>query len=264
MFLEFIEIQHLLFKYQNLIFVAMTLATSLHLAQMADVQALATAGKFKDAIDALKQNPTYDATYFYNLGVLSGKMKQPGLATAYLEKANREKPHDPEILSNMRIAKAQLQASLDSTHSEISIDGASNQLEQFSDRIKNEEILGVIGLVTVLVSLLWIRAYLKTRHITKTFLKPSGWFGVLALVLIFAVYGMFRAGSANPPASVIMSEPLRSGPGMNFPEISNIDPGITVRMIGSPMTVNENEIWQKIRYKPNQTAWIHLSSLLPL
>jgi hypothetical protein len=231
---------------------------------MADVQELAASGKFKDAVDALKQNPTYDATYFYNLGVLYGKMKQPGLATAYLEKANHEKPHDPEILTNLKIAKGSLQSVLSETHSEISIDGASNQLEQFSDRIQNEEILGMIGLITVLVSLFWIRAYLKTRHITKTFLKPSGWFGVLALVLVFAVYGIYRAGSSNPPAVVILNEPLRSGPGLNYPELIPIEPGVKVRMIGSPATVNENELWQKVRYKPNQTAWIHLSSLLPL
>jgi tetratricopeptide (TPR) repeat protein len=231
---------------------------------MAEVQDLDAAGKYKDAIDALKQNPTYDATYFYNLGVLYGKMKQPGLATAYLEKANHDKPHDPEILASLRTAKSELQAQLLSMHAEVTIDGASNQLERFSDRIQNDEILGVVGLVTVLVSLLWIRAYLKTRHITKTFLKPSGWFGVLALVLVFAVYGMFRAGSANEPALVTLSEPLRSGPGMNYPEITEAVPGIKVRMIGSPMTVNENELWQKVRYKTNQTAWIHLSSLLPL
>jgi uncharacterized protein YraI len=87
---------------------------------------------------------------------------------------------------------------------------------------------------------------------------------VLALVLVFAVYGMYRAGSSTPPAVVTMSEPLRSGPGMNYPEITTAETGIEVRMIGSAMTVNDNEFWQKVRYKPNQTAWIHFSSLLPL
>ena len=61
-----------------------------------------------------------------------------------------------------------------------------------------------------------------------------------------------------------LNEPLRSGPGLNYPEIMGIEPGVKVRMIGSPATVNENELWQKVRYKPNQTAWTHLSSLLPL
>ena len=242
----------------------MTEEASLHLRCMSDALELDAAGKFKDAIDALKQNPSYDSTYFYNLGVLYGKMKQPGLAVAYLEKANREKPHDPEIISNLKIAKNALQSQLERVHSELSIDSASNQLERFSDRIQNDEILGMIGLISVLVSLFWIRAYLKTRHITKTFLKPSGWFGVLALVLVFAVYGMVRAGNSNPPAIVILGEPLRSGPSLSFPEITLIEPGIKVRIIGSPATANENELWQKVRYKPNQTAWIHLSSLLPL
>ena len=122
----------------------------------------------------------------------------------------------------------------------------------------------MIGLVTVIVSLLWIRAYLKTRNILKTFLKPSGWFGVLALILVFAFYGVYKAGSYSPPAVILIKGPLRAGPGLSFPEVLSLDPGIKVRMLGSPASVNENELWQKVRYKTNQTAWIPLSSLLPL
>jgi len=215
-------------------------------------------------LESIQQNPTYDANYFYNVGVLYGKLKQPGLATAYLEKANRVKPHDPEILRNLELARQQFRQQLARHNSEISIDGASNQFEQFADRIQGDEILGVIGLITVLVSLLWIRAYLKTRNLMKTFLKPSGWFGVLALILAFAFYGIYKAGNLNPPAMVILKQTLRSGPGLNYPEILPIEPGIKVRMVGSAVSVNDNELWQKVRYKSDQTAWIPLSSLLPL
>ncbi len=231
---------------------------------MADLSQLESNGKYKEAIEALQQNPTYDANYFYNLGILYGKMNQPGLATAYFEKANRLKPHDPEILRNLKLAKDLLQQQLVSHKAEIISDAASNQFEQFSDRIQNDEILGVMGLMTVIVSLLWIRAYLKTRHLLKMFLKPSGWFGTFALVLVFAVYGIYKAGNSTPPAMTILKQALRSGPGINFPEISNIDSGIKVRLIGSAVTVNENELWQKVRYKSDQTAWIPLSSLLLL
>ena len=231
---------------------------------MSDVAQLESSGKYKEAIDALQQTPTYDATYFYNLGVLWGKMNQPGLACAYLEKANRLNPHDPEVLHNLKIAQTLFSQQLESQHSEFKIDAASNQFEQFSDRIQSDEILGVLGLVTVVVSLLWVRAYLKTRNITKTFLKPSGWFGVLALILVFAFYGIHKAGNLHPPAVTLLKAPLRSGPGMNFPEITTIEPGIKVRMMNSPISVNENELWQKIRYKTDQTAWIPLSGLLPL
>jgi tetratricopeptide (TPR) repeat protein len=232
--------------------------------EMSDLAQLASSGNYKEAIEALKQHPTYDATYFYNLGILWGKSDQPGLATAYLEKANRLKPHDPEILHNLKLAKELLIQQLTSQHAEITTDAASNQFEQFADRIQSDEILGVIGLVSVIVSLLWIRAYLKTRNLMKTFLKPSGWFGVLALVLAFALYGIFKAGNSTPPAVIVLKQQLRSGPGLNYPEITSIDPGIKVRMVGSALSVNENELWQKVRYKSDQTAWIPLSSLIPL
>lgn len=226
---------------------------------------LEAAGKYKEAIALFQQKPNYDVNYFFNLGVLYGKDQQPGLAVAYLEKSSNLKPHDPEILKNLKFAQSQLKQQLISSKALITeLDGASNSLEKFADRIQQDEIMGVIGLVVLIVSLLWIRAYLKTRNITKTFLKPSGWFGALAVVLSFAFYGVHRAGSANPPAVLIMKQPLRSGPGMNYPEISSLDSGIKVRMVGSSITLNETESWQKIRYNKDLTAWIPLSSLLSL
>lgn len=226
---------------------------------------LEAAGKYKEAIALLQQAPTYDANYFFNLGLLYGKDHQPGLAVAYLEKSSSLKPHDPEILKNLKIAQPQLRQQLLTSKATITeLDGASNSLERFADRIQQDEIMGVIGLVVLIVSLMWIRAYLKTRNITKTFLKPSGWFGALSVVLAFAFYGVHRAGSSNPPAVLLMKQPLRSGPGMNYPEIISLDAGIKVRMVGSSITLNETEGWQKIRYKADLTAWIPLSSLLPL
>jgi hypothetical protein len=232
--------------------------------EMNPVDQLAAAGKFSEAIQALQQSPTYDATYFFNLGILYGRSNQPGLAYAHFEKANRLNPHDPEVIRNLKLAKQQFEQKLSQSEGLASVDTVSNSFEQFADRIQADEILGVMGLVLVVVSLLWIRAYLKTRHLTKTFLKPSGWFGVLALIIVSALYGVHKAGSLNPPAMVMIRLPLRSGPGLNYPELNALQPGIKVRLVGSAVTVNENELWQKVRYKADLTAWLPLSALLPL
>lgn len=229
-----------------------------------DIKQLEGLGKYKEAIDMLQQKPTYDSSYFYNLGVLWGKQDQVGLATAYLEKANRLNPHDPEIVRSLKFARSQLSAKLGFPSTENGIDAASNQIERLSDRIQNDEILGILGLVTLVVSLFWIRAYLKTRNITKTFLKASGWFGAFALMISFAIYGVYKMGSMNPPAVNLIKQPLRSGPGMNYPEITTVEPGIKVRIMGPTNTVNENEVWQKVRYKSDQVGWVPLSGLLPL
>jgi len=232
---------------------------------MSSFSELESAGKYKEAIALLQQNPTYDSNYFFNLGILFGKDQQHGLAVAYFEKSNHLKPHDPEIVKNLKIAQPLLKKELMVNHAKvIELDGSSNTLEKFADRIQLDEIMGVIGLVVLIVSLFWIRAYLKTRNITKTFLKPSGWFGALAVVLSFAFYGVHRIGSSNPAAVLLMKQPLRSGPGMNYPELFTIDAGIKVRMVGSSITLNETESWQKIRYDSEHTAWIPLSSLLQL
>lgn len=232
---------------------------------MSSISELAAQGKYKEAIALLQQNPTYDADYFFNLGILFGKDQHPGLAVAYLEKSSHLKPHDPEILKNLKIAQPQLKQFLLNGKSPFTeLDAASNSLEKFADRIHQDEIMGVIGLVILIVSLLWIRAYLKTRNITKTFLKPSGWFGALAVVLSFALYGIHHMGTSHPPAVLLMKQPLRSGPGMNYPETILLEAGIKVRMVGSSINLNDTESWQKIRYQGDQTAWIPLSSLLPL
>lgn len=261
---EFFETQHLVFEYQILIFVAIPDRGSIHLAEMSDLGQLEASGRFKEAVDLLKQSPTYDGVYFYNLGVLHGKLGQAGPAVAYLEKANSLRPHDPEVQRNLTLARDALRNALAGMNSETGLDSASTSLERFSDRIHGDEILGVTGLVTLIVSLLWIRAYLKTRNLTKTFLKPSGWFGFLALVLVFAFYGLYRTGNSSPAAILIGKELLRSGPGLSFPEITPIESGVKVRLVGSPASANENELWQKVRYKNDQTAWVPLSSLLPL
>ena len=226
--------------------------------------ALDKAGKYQEAIQSLQANPAYDHFYFFNLGVLWGKINQNGLATAYLEKANRLRPHDPEIARNLKYARSLLLKSWGHSGDEQVLDQASSTIEQVADRIHHDEMLGVLGLVVLIVSLFWIRAYLKTRSIMKTFLKPSGWFGAFAVSISFAFYGVYRTGTLNPPAVVLYRQPLRSGPGLNYPEITNIESGLKIRMMGAGVAVGENELWQKVRYKPTLIGWIPLSNLLPL
>lgn len=231
---------------------------------MTRVAELAQQENYKEAINTLQQSATYDANYFYNLGILHGKLGNPGLATAYLEKANRLNPHDPEFIQSLLHARADLKASFSKKGLNGQVDAASNQVEKFSDKIHHDEILGVLGLLTLAASLFWIRSYWKTRNIKKALLRPAGWFGTFALVLTYALYGVYRVGSANPPSVSINLQSVRSGPGVGYPEIDSLEIGVKVRIIGSPVNVNEEEIWQKVRYKGEQTGWVPLSGLLPL
>lgn len=241
-----------------------TNTTNHFLEVMGRVNEFATKKDYQSAIDHLQQAATYDANYFYNLGILYGKMGNPGLATAYLEKANKLKPYDPDFTQNLILARNELKEKLIKKDSTLQLDNTSTPIELFADKINHDELLGVIGLLTLAASLFWMRAYWKTRNIKKALLKPAGWVGTFGLVLTYALYGVYRVGTMNPPSVSINPQSIRSGPGTVYPEIGSLEVGIKIRMVGAPVTVHQDEIWQKIKYKGEQMGWVPLSSLLPL
>ncbi len=223
------------------------------------VQRLDEARDYAGAIKLLKESPTYDASYFYNLGALHAKQGKWGQARAYLLKSGRLSPHHPQVISALQTAESQW-----SSVTGKSLDPASTSLEKFSDRLSYDEALGTIGLLIFFVALMWSRSYLKTRHLIKTFLRPAGWVGSFMLISALGLYGVFSYGNQNPPAIVLEKSLMRSGPGSEFPEIGELPAGSKVRMDGAPLKKDEFEVWQKVRFDQDASAWIPLSQILVL
>ena len=121
-------------------------------------------GKFADALAELQSQPQEDAGYFYNLGTVLLRLGKLGYSLAYLEKANRLKPHDPAVQHNLQIARTALGGALGSHR----LDPASTWSEEIADRVTLEEIRGTLGLVGSVMVLMWLRFYLRTRRLRKT------------------------------------------------------------------------------------------------
>jgi hypothetical protein len=183
------------------------------------------------------------------------KANQPGVALAYLSKADALKPHDPQIQNNLGLARSALGRLIGKER----LDPASSGLEALADRISLQEVRGALGLLGLVVAILWLRAYLRTRSLRQTLLQPAGFIGLIGLGVTLCLYAVERVASAHPPAFVIERQVIRSGPGEQFIQVMQTEPGMKVRLLGQ-----ESGGWSQIRYSRENIGWIKAASLLLL
>jgi tetratricopeptide (TPR) repeat protein len=229
-------------------------------------------GNFSEALQQLTANPSDNAPYYYNLGTTYLKLGKPGLALAYLEKANHLQPHDIGIQQNLQLSRASL--------------GQAIGTEKMDPASTWSEIRGAFGLVGFVVTLFWIRSYLKTRNLRKTLLKPAGLLGMIGLGIIACLYTVEHVAGMSPAAICLNKEPIRSGPGDKYINVTVCDAGVKIRVLGpteevaapipsslpSPAptsafsTAGEKPpiLWRQVRYSQEGIGWIPASSLLLL
>jgi hypothetical protein len=237
------------------------------------------AGNFDEALRQLMANPSDDAPYYYNLGTTYLKLGKPGLALAYLEKANHLQPHDIGIQQNLQLSRTSLGQAIGTEK----MDPASTWSENLADNLRIDEIRGAFGLVGFVVTLFWIRSYLKTRNLRNTLLKPAGLLGMIGLGIILCLYTVEQVGGLSPAAICLNKEPIRSGPGEKYVNVSVCDAGVKIRVLGptqevaapvpsplpssapSPASAEKPSVlWRQVRYSQEGIGWIPASSLLLL
>jgi hypothetical protein len=245
-----------------------------------DLKNLYDSQNYEAALKELQAHPQENSHFYYNLGTIHYRLGHPGTAVAYLEKANRLAPYDPDIQYNLTLAKSVLSDSIGLSQ----LDPASTWTEQLADRVSLDEVRATLGLLGLIVVLLWTRAYLKTRNLKKVFIQPAGFLGLLGFGLTVGVYGVQRLGSSCPPAICLEKQSIRSGPGQQFMELAQTIPGAKLRLLGASAPAAQptstpsalvtgdptqpsspsSEIWQQVRYSPDGIGWIKSSSLLML
>ncbi|MDR3605898.1 MAG: hypothetical protein P4M08_00795 [Oligoflexia bacterium] len=254
------------------------------------VQSLARSGKAEEAYQLLLKRPQTNATDYYNLGTLALQAGHVGPSIAYLEKANFLKHHDPDFLHNLELARGALSKTIGAEQ----LDPSSTWSEKLADHVSLEELRGVLGLLALAVCLLWTRVYLRTRDFRKCLVDAGSLLGVLTLALAMGLYFAEIAASARPPVVLLTHTSVRSGPGNDFSELSAIDAGVKLRMLGSAKASSQSEpalpgapsllgspggsgdasagssaaaggpseIWFQVRYSAEEIGWIPASSVL--
>ncbi len=221
-------------------------------------RSLYDAGKYEEALKELQATPLEEGAYFYNLGTVLFRMGRIGPSLAYFEKANRLKPHDPAIQKNLRLARNTLAQSI----GDSKLDPASTWMEMLANRVPLEELRGTLGLIALILILLWLKTYLKTRSLLGTFLQPAGVLGTLGLAVTASLYLAERAGADHPAAILLESQSVRSGPGKSYLELGQVPAGSQVRLL--EMSVSSPEAWHQVRFSEDAIGWLPESAFLIL
>ncbi len=233
-------------------------------AQNADWQGARTlfeAGKYADALQLLKANPSDDAAYFYDLGTIYSKIGDSGKAVAYLEKANLLEQHHPDIQNNLRLSQTALAQQIGGMDK---LDPASTWTESLASRVSIEEVRGALGVAVLILAAFWIRIYRKTSRLRATFLNPSALICSLGLLIVSGMYWVETSAASVPAAVLLQAETVRSGPGAKFQELEKLPAGVKVRQLEGATTGEGGTIWRQIRYSQDAIGWIPVASLLSL
>jgi tetratricopeptide (TPR) repeat protein len=225
------------------------------------------AGDYEAALQVFKAHPREGSSYYFNLGTLYSRLHRWGEAIAHLEKANKLHPHDPDIQFNLAFVRNELSQQLGSEK----LDPASSWVEELADRVSLDEVRATLGLLGVIVLALWIQAYWKTRDLKHAIIQPSGIIGLFCFFITLGIYGIQRWADEHPPAICLNHLVIRSGPGNHFLELSQLNAGTKVRLLGpsAPEAIQgsnspQSEVWKQIRYSAEGIGWIPASSLLTL
>lgn len=222
-----------------------------------DAKNLYDQGKYPEALDAFRQsvaaNPSLqNGPYFYNLGNLFYRLEKYGVALAHYEKAIKMLPHHSDVLHNLNLTKQKLGNLKD-------LDPSSTFLEKIADRIPLEEVRGLLGLVVLFSVFICFKPYLKTRDLKRTFRSPTGKIALFGIFLVSSLYLVELSSSQYPPAVCTEPQTIRSGPGENFLDLGQAQPGVKFRVLGP-----KSESWVQVRYGESSVGWLPFSSLLVL
>ena len=214
------------------------------------------------ALTELLASPSLnDSSYYYNLGTTYYHIGNFGLAVAFLEKANRIRPHHPDIQTNLRLARH----SLSNKIGQGRLDPASLWFEHLADQISFDEVRATLGFLLLLLVLVWMRAYSKTHRIDKVFFHPAAYLGTAALGITFGMYLIRLWANSHPCAVLLETQAIRSGPGQHFQLLGEAEIGSKVRILGPVNQQHEStELWNQVRYSSDGIGWISSKSLIIL
>ncbi len=236
------------------------LSAPLSLADNSGWLEAANEGQTEEAIRQLRATlgTQDDARVLYNLGTLHLKSGKLALARAELERANRIDPFQPEIQRNLAIARAELAKTIDN------LNPTEHLAEKVADKVPIDELRAILGLIGILWTLVWMRAYLRGKRLKAVFTHPSSLVTGAIFALVFIVF-LFERGTADErPAILIEARTLRSGPGDAYGDLGNVSPGVKLRLLDEAKVASDGTRWRLVRYQTDSLGWVQESSLFEI
>jgi hypothetical protein len=218
--------------------------------------------QWQEAIAELLAHPRpLESSYHHNLGTTYLYSGEVAPAVAHLEKANRLRPHQPDIQNNLNLARQRLGEKMGQDR----LDPASSGIEQLADQVPQEEVRANLAFFTLCLILVWIRNFSRSKKISSTFLHPASYLAMSAEALSLLIYLSSLWASHYPPAMILHSGVIRSGPGEHFQQLEQAECGVKVRILGpSSEGEGDHEIWNQVRYDHESIGWIQAKNLMPL
>ncbi|MBY0469809.1 SH3 domain-containing protein [bacterium] len=233
------------------------------------------AGKYQEALDSLN-NPQNTpsairetAGYLYNLGLITFRLNKTGAAYAYFRKANLLNPDDKDIAYNLKLTRSALERTIGAERLTASLTWS----EYLAEEMPLKAVGTGLGLLTLFSSLVLIRTYRGFRRQTNSPkatlarlpLAPSFWGALTAATLSTTCMLIQYWGNVDPPAVAIDSQVVRSGPGDQYLELTQIQAGTPIRLLGLAALDSARKSWVQVRYsKEGGVGWVLQSELIPL
>ena len=245
------RIPGLLKQFGGVFWVSLLLGSAQAADMMTQAHELEAQGRWSEAVGLLTQNPPADAahsaSYHYNLGTASLRAGQVGAAVAHLEKAAQLVRGNRDVQVNLELARRQLGQAIGADR----LDPGASLVERFAEAWPLKLLAALLSLLGAGL-LLWRRG-----DALRTITGASAW--ALSLIL-----GLIQWGALQSPAAMALSRtPIRSGPGDTYPQVSQIEAGVKVRLL-DPAADNAtgNAGWAQVRAGDDLIGWIPRDSLL--
>jgi len=207
-------------------------------------------GKYQEAAEAYAAAARYgieDVRLEYNLGNAAFRLGRLGEAVLHYERAYRLDPTDPDVVSNLDLARSLRADRVEEPQVAAWI--------EWVRRIQNR--LGPDRQAITALFLFWIVAALCAW----CWARPGGWSAaagwlvaslVLSLALVGASWWITRARLDGSDLAVVLTGPVEvlAGPGESHAPLVTVHEGLEVRIRG------ERESWVQVRLPNGLNGWI--------
>lgn len=198
---------------------------------------------------AMQQGPL-TPSLLYNAGNVALKLKQPGWAIVYYERALLAWPRDPDLRANLALAQA-----------ECRVSGSLQPPDWFQAAWQNVRGFFTLNELTALAAglyylfcagLIW---RLRQGHLRRRYRGLLGASVCLWLLFSALAGSKWRVDYSPRKAVVVSSAALHSGPADTFPILRSVYPGEKAQIIRT------EGLWEEIVLDTGAQGWITQTAL---